>query len=58
MQIVRITDRYEGSSYYTVATADPSEVGRLKQLGEQKGFLVGVSKADTFEQAMSFLRGV
>lgn len=58
LMLVELLDKYGDDSecpYYTVATDSPAEIGYLKQRGEQKGFIVRVRRASSFDSAKAFL---
>lgn len=57
VQLVELHSRYgpEDGPLFTVATDSASEIARLKQRGEQKGFEVRVRRADTFDGTWRFL---
>jgi hypothetical protein len=58
IQIVQLCDRYgpdDNTAHYTVATSNPDEIAKLKQHGEQAGFVVKIRNADTFSATWRFL---
>ena len=57
LMIVYVRARYESEPYHVIATESASDVGKLKQTGEQYGYLVEVRHPSTTEAALRFMRG-